>query len=95
LNCIKAGPALVSNVLFTLKYKRQGLNNFFILLASLQDKDEGFEELERQFSQLNSSLTAFLFNAQKVCEGSNLVPAYFIRLHFLNGFKPEIPLQVQ
>jgi hypothetical protein len=47
-------------------------------LLSLQDKDEGFEELERQFSQLNSSLTAFLFNAQKVCERLNLVPAYLI-----------------
>jgi hypothetical protein len=65
------------------------------LLSPLQDKDEGFEELERQFSQLNSSLTAFLFNAQKVCEGLNLVPVYFIRLPLLNGFKQEIGITLQ
>ncbi len=65
------------------------------LFYCLQDKDEGFEELERQFSQLNSSLTAFLFNAQKVCEGLNLVPAYLIRLPLLNGFKPELGISLQ
>ncbi len=39
-------------------------------LLFVKDKDEEFEELERQFSQLSSCLSTFLFNAQKVQESN-------------------------